>query len=214
MEFLLLIAAFFLLRYVVTNKHSELKGKLNGVIFVPLFSLLLCYSLYRGGNELVNTLSNIDNLRYVSTYTSHLGSDVQAVAQLAQDYGYMSDEIISRSPDFEVAFVYSGFVNVLAVLAFIFCIVWIVNIGKLLFEYKNKKKSVTVSALLTLMALFLGAIFYWVGNSKVLNCLYGGNSNWLWLLLVIYLLVAAALIYWHYKSYRKLCLFLETNNSN
>lgn len=210
MELLLSIVAFFLLRYIVTNKHSELKGKVNGVIFVPLFSLLLCYVLYKSSDEFVNqTLSNIDNLRYTSTYSPYLGEDIHTISRFAIDNGYMSDEIVPRSSEIETAFGYGVLVKILSAIAFICCVVWIINIGKLLFEYKNNEKFIKISTLTTWGALFLGAIFHFLGLSNFLNFLSEGSGNAMWLPLLIYTPIALALIYWHCYSYKELCSFIS-----
>lgn len=78
-EWLFFLALFFIAKYLVVKKHPELKGEVNGVIFVPLISLLFSYFLYYGGDEMLNkTLPNIDKLRYASTYTPYMGYGVDA----------------------------------------------------------------------------------------------------------------------------------------
>ncbi len=120
----------------------------------------------------------------------------------------MSDEIVTRSSEVETAFGYTVFGKILSIIAFICCIVWIVNIRKLLLEYKKNEKFIKVSVFMTFGALVLGAFFLFSG----MNFLFGNSDNFVWSILLIYTLIAIALIYWHYRSYKKLCLFLETYN--
>ena len=43
MELIIFIIAFIALRYFVTNKRPELKGKINGVILIPIMSLAFLF---------------------------------------------------------------------------------------------------------------------------------------------------------------------------
>lgn len=214
MRLLLFIVAFFLVRYFVISKRPVLKGKVNGVIFIPLFSLFLCYDLFEQSDEFVNqTLTRIDSLRYISTYTPYLGEDIHAISQIAQNSGYMSDEIVSRSSEIGAAFAFGDLAKLLSIIAFICCIIWIVNIWKLLFKNQNNEKLIKFSALITFCVLLLGLFFLSLGTSNFLKLLSSDDSSNAvsFVVLLIYTPIAIAIIYGYYRSYNNLCLFLKTN---
>ena len=190
------------------KKHPELKGKVNGVIFVPLISLLFSYFLYYGGDEMLNkTLPNIDKLRYASTYTPYMGYGVDAAVRIAQDMGYMSDELVSRSSEFESAMGQAGFTVFLAVLSIIGAIVWVLNIGLYLLVGKNNLTIIKMSSIATWVFLFLGGYFLF----SSLDYIYGAgeDSGFPIFVIIAYAPIVTGLMYWYNKSYKKIKQFVQ-----
>lgn len=209
MELIIFIIAFIALRYFVTNKRPDLKGKVNGVIFVPLISLLFCYLLYYAGDETSNKmLPSIDKLRYASTYTPYMGDEIDMAVRIAQDAGYMSDELVSRSSEFESAMGQANFAVIVSILGLIGAIIWVFNIGLYLWEGKNNMTVIKLSSIATWVFLFLGVYFVFSSFGYI----YVGSEagGFPIFVIMVYAPVAAGLIYWYNKSYKKITEIIET----
>ena len=166
---------------------------------LPLATLMLCFLLYYMCDEFMdNYIMALDKFRYASTYTPYLGSSVDAAVRFAQENGYMSDELVARSPEMETAIVHNGIARIVAYISFVLCALWIFGIKQLIWDDKDRRGLIKFSSTTTFVALTIG--FYYVFPSQ---------EKYPFIIPSIFIVLPIAfLIYKYNKAYKKLCVFL------
>ena len=166
---------------------------------LPLLTLVLCFSLYYMCDVFMDDyIMALDKFRYASTYTPYLGSSVDAAVRFAQEMGYMSDELVERSPEMETAIMHNGIAKIVSYISFVLCALWIYGIKQLIWDDKDRRGLIKFSSTTTFVALTIG--FYYVFPSQ---------EKYLFVISSIFIVLPLAFsIYKYNKAYKKLCRFL------
>lgn len=208
MELIIFIIAFIALRYFVTNKRPELKGKINGVILIPIMSLAGCYLIYEvSDNFMNNVLRNIDSLRYVSTYTPFLGSDLANMVSVAQEYGYAPYEFVSQAPEIADSFMLAASSGSLSFIGIITSLIWLFFSIKFLMDNNPRKKGIKILSITSYIIIALAFILVLSAFSKLLG--YLNIENYTWSTSFLYLPILLVMVYAFNRSYGDLCEHFE-----
>lgn len=101
MEIVIYLALLFGSKRIIKNIHPELVNpdvKLGWVIAIPLLFVFIGIGLVKECYSIIDMATNVDQFRYLSTYLPYVGGELELIAKVAQEYGYLSDEIMEISP--------------------------------------------------------------------------------------------------------------------
>lgn len=159
MEIVLYLILLFGTKGFIKKLHPEVANpniKLGWIIAIPLLFVFMGIGLVKECYGITDMATNVDQFRYLSTYLPYVGGELELIANVAQQYGYLSDEIMEISPLMASVFSKAAMAQPISLVSCLLSLVLAVLVGTYLYKLgsvKMKTLNIVTFALGSLMAI-------------------------------------------------------------
>lgn len=218
MEIVIYLILLFGTKSFIKKLHPEMANpniKLGWVIAIPLLFVFMGIGLVQECYGITDMATNVDQFRYLSTYLPYVGGELELIANVAQQYGYLSDEIMEISPLMASAFSKASMAQPMSLLSCLSSFALVVLVGMYLYKLGSVKLRTINLASIALVSLMAATfILYGMALYNLFTYLKIFNSDNITLLITIAIIAIGLgiLALWKFrKSLYELNFYLDMN---